>query len=348
MNEGGALLQSLKFGKVDASGHYEITIDKPGDVVLVVSKDLGRGKGVDFYLTIPEVDQYTADLALPISAIRGTVRGPDGAPLTKFPVQLTRDSSGANIMMMDSPPSATTDDAGRYEFDDLNPGTYGVAAGGSSGAFDGDNTSYGRSVRGGLRIEKDRVLEGIDLKLSAPGRITGTVRDSNGAPVSGATVYVRDAQGELLSRHSACTSDASGKFVYKGVSPGGYTLSARTRSLAARDGVAVQVHEGETTETDLAMEAGTILRVSAVDKDDKPLKAGISVKDERGFEVSGMQTDDAMQEAFVQGISSTEQKIGPLPAGKYVVSATAPDGTSAKKPVTLKGQDERKLVVRVE
>jgi hypothetical protein len=57
---------------------------------------------------------------------------------------------------------------------------------------------------------------------------------------------------------------------------------------------------------------------------------------------------DAMREAFAQGVSSTERKIGPLPAGKYVVTATAPDGKSTKKPVTLKGQDERKLIVRIE
>jgi hypothetical protein len=348
LNEGGAILQSLKFGKVDASGHYELTIDKPGDVVLVVSKEFGRGKGVDFYLSIPEVEQYTADLALPISAIKGSVRGPNGAPLAKFPVQIVRDSAGANIMMMDAAPSATTDELGRFEFPDLNPGTYAVAAGGSSGAFDGDNTSYGRAVRGGLRIEKDRVLEGIDLKLSAPGRISGTVRDASGAPVSSATIYVRDAQGELLSRHSACTSDASGKFVYKGVAPGSYTLGARTHALAARESALVEVREGDTAEIDLALESGTMLRVSAVDKDDKPLKAGISVKDERGFELAGMMSGDAMQEALLQGVSSTEQKIGPLASGKYVVAATTTDGRSAKKAVTLKGQDERKLVVRVE
>lgn len=348
LNEGGALLQSLKFGKVDGDGRYEVTIDKPGDVVLVVTKEFGRSKGVDFYLNVPEVEQYTIDLALPLSAIRGSVRDPSGAPLAKFPVQLTRDASGANIMMMDGPPSETTDANGRYEFKDLNPGTYAVAAGGTFGAYNGEDTKFGRSVRGGLRIEKDRVLDGIDLKLGAPGSITGTVRDSNGGPVAGATVYVRDAQGELLSRLSPCTSDAGGKFVYKGVSPGSYTLSAKTKTLAARDGAGVLVHEGESAESDVALEPGTMLRVSATDKDDKPLKAGISVKDERGFEVGNMLALDAMQEAFTLGVSSTEQKVGPLPAGKYVVTATAPDGRSAKKAVTLKGQDERKLIVRVE
>jgi protocatechuate 3,4-dioxygenase beta subunit len=348
LNEGGALLQSLKIGKVDASGHYELTIDKPGDVVLVVTKELGRAKGVDFYLTVPEVPEYSIDLSLPISAIRGSVRGPDGAPLASVPVQLMRDSSGANIMMMDGPASEHTDDSGRFEFADLQPGTYAVAAGGSSGPFSVEQGSYGRAVRGSLRVEKDRVLDNVDLKLVPGSKISGTVRDASGNAVSGANVYVRDAQGELLSRFSACTSEANGKFTYKGVAPGTYTLTARTKTLAARDGASVVVREGETSEADVVLEAGTMLRVSTVDKDEKPLKAAVSVRDERGFEVGSMTALDAMQEAFAQGVSSTEQKIGPLPAGKYVVTATAPDGRTAKKAVTLKGQDERKLTVRVE
>jgi uncharacterized protein (DUF2141 family) len=344
MNEGGAVLQSLKFGKVDASGHYELTLDKPGDVVLVVSKELGKSKGVDFYLTVPEVAEYTYDLELPVSAIRGTVRGPDGTPLASFPVQLMRDASGANIMAMDGPES--TDASGRYTFDDLPAGTYAVAAGGSSGTF-GEESTFGRVVRGGLRIEKDRVLDPIDLKLTGSGKITGTVRDANGDSVSGASVFVRDAQGEILSRNSGCTSEASGEYTYKGLAPGNYTVSARAGAQAAADSAVVSVHEGENAHMDLALGPGTILRVSALDKNEKPLKAGISVKDEHGFEVANMQTSDMMEALFTEGVSSTEQKIGPLPAGKYVVTAIAPDGKSAKKPVTLSGQAERSLTVRV-
>jgi protocatechuate 3,4-dioxygenase beta subunit len=347
MNEGGSVLQSLKFGKVDASGRYELTIDKPGDVVLVVTKDLGKSKGVDFYLTVPEVPEYAFDLELPVCAIRGTVRGPDGAPIANTTVQLMRDTSGVSIMTMDGPRSEATDSNGRYAFDDLAVGTYAVAAGGSSGMF-GEESSYGRVVRGGLHVEKDRVLDPIDLKLTGSGKITGTVRDTNGDPVAGASVFVRDAQGELLARMSACTSDETGEYTYKGLAPGNYTVSARAGTRAARDSASTSVHEGESAHVDLTLEPGTILRVSAVDKSDKPLKAGISVKDEHGFELASMQSMDAMQDFLSGGVSSTEQKFGPLPSGKYVVTATTFDGKSAKKPVTLKDQDERKVVVRIE
>jgi protocatechuate 3,4-dioxygenase beta subunit len=345
MNEGGAVLQSLKFGKVDASGHYELTLDKPGDVVLVVTKDLGRSKGVEFYLSVPEVAEYAFDLELPVSAIRGTVRGPDGAPLANVSVQVMRDASGVSIMTMDGPRSEATDANGRYTFDDLAAGTYAVAAGGSSGPF-GEDSGYGRVVRGGLQIEKDRVLDPIDLKLSGAGKINGTVRDANGDPVPAASIFVRDAQGELLSRMATCTSDETGEYTYKGLAPGSYTVSARAGARAARDSASVSVHDGETAHMDVAVEAGTILHVTAADKSDKPLKAGISVKDEHGFELAGMQTMDAMQDFLTAGVSSTEQKFGPLPAGKYVVTATTFDGKSAKKPVTLSGQAERSLAVR--
>jgi len=40
--------------------------------------------------------------------------------------------------------------------------------------------------------------------------------------------------------------------------------------------------------------------------------------------------------------------VGPLPPGKYTVSARTADGKSGSKPVTLTGQPERKLTIRVE
>ncbi len=350
ISEGGAMLESFKMGKVDANGHYEVTLDKPGAVMLVVSMNPDPGRGIEFYETIPEVAEYRLDLALPLGGIRGRVRGSDRRPLAGVSVQLLSDSSSSSMSMMSGgPASAVTDADGRFEFADLHPGVFAVAAGGSMGRrFQSDDSPHGRSVRGGLRVEADKMLENVELELSLPGKITGRVLDASGAPTGGATVYVRDAEGELLHRFSACTSDASGRFTYEGVSPGKYTLCARTTTLAAPESKPISVHESEPSEVDVTLEPGTWLRISLEDGEQKAVRAQVSVKNERDQEMSQMFAFDSIQSMMSEGISSTERRVGPLPSGKYVVTATARDGKTTKKSITLKGQDERKVVLRLD
>ena len=48
-----------------------------------------------------------------------------------------------------------------------------------------------------------------------------------------------------------------------------------------------------------------------------------------------------------EGVSTLVHRVGPLAPGKYVVTATHADGRSASKSVRLRGQDERKLRVRL-
>jgi protocatechuate 3,4-dioxygenase beta subunit len=319
--------------------------------MLVVSENPDPGRGIEFYETIPEVAEYTLDLALPLGGIRGRVRGPDGRPLADVNVQLSSDSGLTSISVMSAGggASATSDENGRFEFTDLHPGTFAVAAGGSMGRrFMSEDSAHGRCVRGGLRVEADKVLDGVELELSKPGQITGRVVDANGEPVASATVYVRDAQGELLHRFSACATDATGRYTYEGVAPGKYTLCARTTTLAAPDSKPVSVHEGQASEVDLALEPGTWVRISTEGADQKLLRAAISIKNDRDQEVSQMIAFDALQAMFTEGISSTEKRVGPLPPGKYLVSATTKDGKTTKKSITLKGQDERKVVLRLD
>jgi hypothetical protein len=50
---------------------------------------------------------------------------------------------------------------------------------------------------------------------------------------------------------------------------------------------------------------------------------------------------------FSEGnFNPNQQRVGPLPPGKYTVRATIADGKSLTKPVTLSGQAERTLSIR--
>jgi hypothetical protein len=109
----------------------------------------------------------------------------------------------------------------------------------------------------------------------------------------------------------------------------------------------VRVVAGETCEVELRMEPGTILRISVEDEEGKTLRASLRVLDDAGREVGGLLGADALQRMVTDGFSSTEQRIGPLPAGKYKVTAVANDGTSVTRPVTLDGREERAVRIRI-
>ena len=92
--------------------------------------------------------------------------------------------------------------------------------------------------------------------VSGSGTIRGTVRESSGAMLPGATVHLLDGSQEV----AVATTDGNGAFEFQEVSPGPYTLAA---DLAGFDGKAepVSVTAGETATKDIVLTrtAGTSL-----------------------------------------------------------------------------------------
>jgi len=101
-------------------------------------------------------------------------------------------------------------------------------------------------------------------------------------------------------------------------------------------------------EVDLVVAPGTTLVVSIEDKDGTALRASFSVRDERGREMAQMMDASGVEGLMLGGFSSTENKVGPLPAGEYKVGATSFDGRTASRTVKLRGQEERSVKLRLE
>src|SRR5262249_6668129 len=154
---------------------------------------------IEFRETIPEVQEYTLDLDLPLGGVQGRVRGPDKEALANARVTLMTDGAVELGSIMGSQyAEAVTDEDGHYVFAYLRPGRYAVAAGGAlfSGAF-GNQSNAGRTIRAGLSVEEGRILDGVDFDLDAPGSIAGRVVDGTGMPLKDVSVFVRDAHGRL-------------------------------------------------------------------------------------------------------------------------------------------------------
>ena len=179
------------------------------DVEVQWPREYGANEGTEFYLTVPEVAEHEEHLELPQCAIRGKVTGPDGKPVVGTSVEIARDDAVSMMTMFGDGKSAETDEAGRFVFEELQPGTYSIAAGGASGRFvfgSDDAPKHGRAVRGALKLAKDQVIDDADLVLSLPGLVEGVVRDAEGKPVAGATVFARNAEGQLVNRFGSVAS----------------------------------------------------------------------------------------------------------------------------------------------
>ena len=353
--DGQQMMDGMKFANTSSDGSFEIKLGSPGRYLVNVQKITGTGtqQNVEFSRTIPEVERHDLVLDMPVSSISGTVYNPDRQPAPDTRISLSVDGpirngsfTGGNYAEI------TTDSEGNYELMWLRPGTYSVAAGGSSlmAMFGAGGTGPGRQVRSGLKVSANQQLTGIDFRLKEPGTLVGSVLDLTGKPVAKAAIFLRDGNGNSLDRFSLIETDAAGKFSYPGLEPGDYTVSARDKGRVSADAASARVRSGQETSVELTVDAGTILIVSLSDKDDNPVQCSVEVRDSEGRQVNGMWSMSELMAAFSQGgFSSLDQRVGPLPPGKYRVIATGADGLSANKPVTLRsGMDERKLNLRLD
>lgn len=161
----------------------------------------------------------------------------DDRPIAGVAVEL-RDSDGAVAA------STTTDDDGRYLFEDLTPGTYTVAFATPStytpAPIDqGDDDTLDSDVdpRTGATMPIDVIAEGrIDHVDAGFVRLSG-IRggafidaDQNGMRgdgliLAGVEVSLRDADGGVVESQ---VTDADGSYFFRGLHPGTYTVSFTT------------------------------------------------------------------------------------------------------------------------
>jgi len=247
------------------------------------------------------------------------------------------------------PRSASTDADGRYELGDLDPGTYALRVGsrgwgrGRGGGSTGD--AYGVALVEGVQVNATSMTAGVDVQLSSPGRVIGVVVGRDGAPVAGATIFVRESSGRPVDAISTVRSGADGRFAYSRVNPGSYVVSARGDGQASEGVAGVQVSSGEDTEVRLEVDAASDLVIRTVEKDDTPVRAEVTVVDSEGREVSGLAGTELFR-SFGEGVSTTEQRFGPLAPGRYTVSARAQDGRTERKRVTVKASRDTRTRLR--
>ncbi len=346
-------MSGLKFVSTDAQGRYDAKLDAAGRYLATVQKigSVGAQQSYELSIKVPEVEDFTFDVDLPLGAISGRVYDSDDKPASKTRVSLTPTGAVPTGMLLGGRYSEmTTDENGNFVLEWLKPGDYSVAAGGAMfGGLLGDTNPLGREMKL-LTVHENERIDHYDFHLKASGTIKGLVKDKSGNPIASAGIFVRDSENRLVERLSLSQTDATGHFTYAGLAEGAYSVSARTANEASSASVAtvVGVHAGKTAEVQLSLEGATTLIISTVDDKDVEVDADVLVTDEAGRQVNGIWTLPELMNVFTSGgFNSKEQRVGPLGAGKYKVVATTTDGRSASKSVTLSGQAERHLKLKL-
>ena len=71
-----------------------------------------------------------------------------------------------------------------------------------------------------LEISEDELIDDVRLVVEKGGSLEVRVTDSNGAPVNGASIFIRDAAGMPVEMISMVTTNTRGTCVYPRVDRG--------------------------------------------------------------------------------------------------------------------------------
>ncbi|MBC2727058.1 InlB B-repeat-containing protein [Desulfosporosinus sp.] len=178
--------------------------------------------------------QWTAN-APNTHTVSGTITDTDGNPVSGATISLTDTNDGSKTY------TGTTDADGNYSIPGVPDGTYTITV--TKGSETLGN--------GSIAVEGDDVTdESADITVTPPTisthTVSGTITDTDGNPVSGATITLTDTNDS--SKTYTGTTDADGNYSIPGVPDGTYTITvtkgSETLGIGSDD---VIVDDGDVT-----------------------------------------------------------------------------------------------------
>jgi protocatechuate 3,4-dioxygenase beta subunit len=218
----GAVVMLDREGSTDA---YVATTDEGGhfrmdDVAAGEYPATAQGAGkppLRRRLRVPEHADVLLEFVFGRILLRGTVTdGSSGLPVESAVVALT--SLGGTRR------SATTDAAGAYGIEDLEPGEHCVLSVSAKG--------FARLLRADVVVDPDGST--LDLRLRPCARLTLIVSGAGGEPFCGrVSVTTLDLEGGVTARAmtSELRTDDRGRIVHEGVASGRYLVTVRAKPL---------------------------------------------------------------------------------------------------------------------
>ena len=217
--------------------------------------------------------------------------------------------------------SATTDSAGNYRIDGIEPGSYTLAAYRPGFIRAASNPGVVFTVEGDTLQQAS-----LTLVPAAPGNISGKVSDTTNNLVAGATVTFTSTDGQVYST----TTDSNGSYTLSSVAPATYSGTAAKAGFGTQTQTSLVVASNTALTVNFTLQAGPgIVTGRVVDTSGNPIK-GASV-----FFSSG---SPAVIAATVTTDATGTYTVPSLAAGTYNVTASATGfGSSAPIAVVVVG-----------
>ena len=220
--------------KVNPAGEFEIRSLTPGSYTVIAEISKG-GLGYTGQATVNVAGSNIEGVVITIG------KGVSMTGRVRIDGESTRGLQKPYVKLQPGGPMAVPVSSGRtypiaadrtFRIEDLDPGTYGVVIGGLPDGF------YTKSIRVG---EADVTYSGVELTSGAPAAVEIVVSPKAGLvsgaalspetsqPASGATVVLVPKEKERLpisAFYQQATTDQFGRFTFKSVVPGEYTVYA--------------------------------------------------------------------------------------------------------------------------
>ncbi|MBL8863285.1 MAG: carboxypeptidase regulatory-like domain-containing protein [Planctomycetes bacterium] len=179
---------------------------------------------VELVLPLAEGSEPLAFALERAATVRGTVRAPDGSPVTGAKVEID-DGNPPWMRQISSlkPPEAISSDGGAFELSGVKAGRVALRA---------SHADHARSAPLTLELAPGQVVEGAQLALLVGGRITGEVYHE-GQPAPGMMIQVQDMK-TFVQRMTR--SDERGRFEAAHLDAGHYQVVAMPASAAGMSG----------------------------------------------------------------------------------------------------------------
>jgi protocatechuate 3,4-dioxygenase beta subunit len=228
--------------------------------------DLSEGTRIDLFVElagyatahVPGLEAPSDPIEIelgPTSRVSGLVQDAAGRPVEGARVVAPSQSRS-------DPAGAITDGDGRFELDDVDPGTFELTT--EAEGFVTHHLAH-------QVVEPGRDLEGVTITLERGASVLGRVTDASGAPMPEATVWIwpEDASGSRVASPVSARSGSDGRYRLEGIAEGTQQLQARHEDFAEIERE-VSVESGENR-FDLAFEESTTISGRVVDERGEPI-----------------------------------------------------------------------------
>ena len=216
-------------------GAYAVTVEAPEHAPTIVSAKVTAAAPADI---------GTVKLS-PGATVRGTVVDTGGAFVAGARVTLRKTARERSTMTFGSEPEILTDRSGAFEAKGVAAGSFEVTA---------SHPDYARSLPALVLVDASEPPPSLRLVLSPGGRIEGSYRRRDGAPVPGAFVVATPIREESWSGGPLVPVRTDGSFTIEHVPAGHVRVTTMTnagrmyRSAQARE---LDVRDGETAALDI-------------------------------------------------------------------------------------------------